>query len=99
MTIVDAFFGKTQEIKDAEHDLVVNENKVFELQEGEDHDLAIHVRADVPRFRVLNSRGALLRAESKQISNRTLLALVILGALLVADRHLPWAEVFKFLGL
>lgn len=86
-------------MKAAERELIVNENRVFDLQPGETKSLSAHVHADTPRFRVLNTRGALMRAESRQISNRTLLALAALALVLLLDRHLPWAAIASYFGL
>lgn len=59
MAIMDAFLGDGAALREAERLLRDQEDRVFRLADGEDCDLAIHVRADIPRFETLNARQRL----------------------------------------
>ncbi len=56
MTILDAFLGDSALLRAQEQALIEQEDRVFQLVEGEHSDLRTHVRADIPRFEVLNAR-------------------------------------------
>lgn len=62
MALFDMFLGDNAALRDAEKQLREQEDRVFRLVEGEDADLAIHVRADIPRFEALNARQRLGQA-------------------------------------
>lgn len=59
MTILDVFLGDGAALREAERLLRDQEDRVFRLATGEDCDLSIHVRADIPRFETLNARQRL----------------------------------------
>lgn len=86
MNLWSIFLGSTSALDDAERELTREEDVVFSLQPGEDGDLGVHVRADIPRYRMLNARARFNQARTdRQINSGKLLGLVgfalILGKL------------------
>jgi hypothetical protein len=78
MGIGSVFFGKSADLVAAEQALRKREDEVFQMQPGEDTDLAIHTRWDIPRHELLRGRIALVHALTRQSSNRNL-AFMALG--------------------
>ena len=62
MALLDIFLGDSATLREAERLLREQEDRVFRLVQGEDADLGVHVRADIPRFEALNARMRLGQA-------------------------------------
>lgn len=62
MGLLDIIFGDDAALRDAEKQLREQEDRVFRPVDGEDCDLGVHVRADIPRFEALNARQRLGQA-------------------------------------
>jgi len=69
MALLDFIVGDGAVLRDAEKLLREQEDRVFRLVEGEDNDLGTHVRADIPRFEVLNARQRLGQARQDRKSD------------------------------
>jgi hypothetical protein len=82
MTLFDVFLGDGAALRETEKALREQEDKVFRLVDCEDRDLSVHVRADIPRFEVLNLRQRFGQARQDRASSRQLFLLVA-GFLLV----------------
>lgn len=72
MSLFDVIFGDNAALRDAERQLREQEDRVFRPVEGEDADLGLHVRADIPRFEVLNARQRLGQARFDRKSDMNL---------------------------
>ena len=59
MALLDLFLGDSQVLREAERLLREQEDRVFRIVDGEEQNLGIHVRADIPRFEALNARERL----------------------------------------
>jgi len=77
MPLMDIFFGDVVTLHETERALREQEDRVFKPVEGEDRDLAIHVRADIPRFAVLNLRQRFGQVRQERASNRQLFFLAL----------------------
>lgn len=77
MSLMDMFFGDGAALRETERALREQEDRVFRPVEGEDRDLATHVRADIPRFAVLNLRQRFGQARQERASNRQFFLLAI----------------------
>lgn len=77
MALLDIFLGDNATLREAERLLREQEDRVFRLVQGEDSDLGIHVRADIPRFEALNARTRLGQARQDRKSDAHLLVTVI----------------------
>lgn len=69
MALIDIFLGDRTDLRVAEKALREQEDRVFKLVDNEDHDLATHVRADIPRFEALNVRQRLSQARAERKAN------------------------------
>lgn len=103
MALLDIWLGNTKEERDALARLGAWADRVFELQPNEERDLAVHVHADIPRFRLLHDRAALLQAQTSRKSDRNWYTLVVLGVLLLAKGVVTptaiWDAIRGLLGL
>jgi hypothetical protein len=84
MALLDYFVGDAQALHDAEERLRELEDRVFRLVEGEDADLGIHVRADIPRFEALNARQRLGQARFDRKSDVNLFIMAVGFAIVLA---------------
>src|SRR5579862_1551488 len=82
MALLEVFFGDGTALRETERALRDQEDRVFRLVDREDLDLGVHVRADIPRFEVLNLRQRFGQARQDRASSRQLFLLVA-GFLLV----------------
>jgi len=73
MSLLDVFLGDSATLREAERLLREQEDRVFRLVQGEDADLGIHVRADIPRFEALNARTRLGQARQDRKADAHLL--------------------------
>ena len=76
MTLLDILCGDDASLRETERALRAQEDKVFKFVDNEDHDLATHVRADIPRFETLNLRQRLGQARQERAARRQLLLLL-----------------------
>jgi hypothetical protein len=86
MPLLDIFLGDSERLREAERLLLEQEDRVFKRVDGEDSDLAVHVRADIPRFEALNARQRLGQAQQNRKADAHLFViacgfLLILGKL------------------
>ena len=96
MALIDIWIGNTKEERQALASLREWADRVFELQPNEEKDLAVHVRADVPRFQLLHSRAALMQAQVSRKSDRNWWTLVVLGAFLMAKGTISFGAIWEF---
>jgi hypothetical protein len=94
--VVSSFLGRSDEERRALSAIIEQEDRVFRLQPGEERDHAVHVRADVPRFLILNARDRLIHATFERKSDRNFYALIGIGIVLFIKTGVSWTEVFKF---
>lgn len=73
MALLDILIGDGAALREAERLLREQEDRVFKIVEGEDKDLGVHVRADIPRFEALNARQRLGQARQDRKSDLMLL--------------------------
>lgn len=73
MALLDLFLGDSVTLREAERLLREQEDRVFRLVQGEDCDLGVHVRADIPRFEALNARMRLGQARQDRKADAHLL--------------------------
>lgn len=82
MALMDIFAGDHETLREAERQLVAEEDRVFRPVPGEDKDLALHVQADIPRFATINIRQRVGDQRSAVRSDRNLFfTLIGLGAI------------------
>lgn len=84
MALLDIFLGDSLALREAERLLREQEDRVFRLVEGEDCDLAVHVRADIPRFEALNARERLGQARQTRKADAHLFVTALGFALILA---------------
>lgn len=84
MTLQDVFLADSPGLREMRRRLVDQEDEVFKMLEREDVDLAVHVRADIPRFRLLNLRQQYGQKRSDAKSDRNLIVTVVAFAILFA---------------
>lgn len=84
MGLLDIILGDSTALREAETFLRKQEDRVFTLAEGEDRDLGVHVRADIPRFEVLNARERLGQARQDRKADTSLLVTMTGFALILA---------------
>jgi hypothetical protein len=77
MPLLDLVLGDSLALREAERSLREQEDRVFRPVEGEDCDLAVHVRADMPRFEALNARERLGQARQTRKADAHLLVSAI----------------------
>lgn len=83
MPLLDILLGNDSALRDAERQLRAQEDHVFRLVDGEDRDLGIHVRADIPRFEALNARQRLGQArQDRKADAHLVVTLLGLAAIL-----------------
>lgn len=99
MALTEFIFGRNPALEEAERALRMQEDRVFQLADGEDHDLATHVRADIPRFEALNARQRLGQALTAQSSNRNLTFQAIGFTVLFAKIFGAFDLVLKVIGI
>lgn len=98
MALLDLIFSDGAALRDAERLLREQEDRVFKLTEGEDEDLGLHVRADIPRFEALNARQRLGQARQERKSDR-LFVLSAMGFLVLAAKLFGGIDlIVKLLG-
>lgn len=90
------FIGRSDAERSALRRLIEREDEVFRLQPGEESQLAVHARADLMRFRLLNARLKLAEATSERKSDRNFYATIILGLAIFVKSGVSWTEVFHF---
>lgn len=90
------FIGRSDEEKNALARLISREDEVFDLQPGEEHDHGIHVRADIPRYKLIDARQKLLIATTERKSDRNFYALLVIGVVLFVKSGLSWADLIHF---
>ncbi|MGB8364834.1 MAG: hypothetical protein ACLQUZ_12810 [Rhizomicrobium sp.] len=84
MTLLDVFLGDSALLRAQEQALIEQEDRVFQLVEGEHSDLRTHVRADIPRFAVLNARQRFGQAHFDRKSDMNFLITAIGFAVILA---------------
>lgn len=94
--IAAIIFGRSEAEQAALLGLISQEDEIFRLQPGEDGSLMAHVRADLPRFQLLNARSKLTNAVLDRKSDRNLYATVTIGVLVFVKSGLTWAEIIHF---
>ncbi len=101
MTVLDIFTGESDELRYRERLQRELEDGVFKLQDGEDKDLGLHVRSDIPRFQTLNNRGRLSDEKQSRKADRNLMVsvigLFIVGAKVYGVPGLV-GSLFQFIG-
>jgi hypothetical protein len=97
MAILNLFLGRTQAESDALAALRAHEDAIFDLQPGEDRDLAAHVRAEAPRFRLLRDRMTFGSAQSARKADRNWYTLLTLGTIMVAKGIITPAAIVSFI--
>lgn len=93
MVSLGLWLGRTAEEKVALATLQRHEDEKFELQPNEENDLATHVRAETPRFRLLRDRMTLGAAQNDRKQDRNWYTVLILGAIMVVKGMVPPAIV------
>lgn len=84
MTVFEFLMGDGSALRDAERRLRDSEDRVFRPVTGEEHNLALHVRADLSRFDALNARQRLGQARAERKADATLLVSIAGFALVLA---------------
>lgn len=84
MAIVDVFFGKSEDRREAERELRQSEDKLMAMDPAEETSLPVHAKADSERLGVVLSRLRVVQATSKQHSDRNLVATIASGMILIA---------------
>lgn len=91
--VVATLIGRTEAERSALAALIQGEDEIFTLQPGEEHDLAIHTKADLPRFRLLNARAKLAQATSERKSDRNMYMTIVVGIVLFIKTGLSWHDI------
>ena len=99
MDLTDVFLSKSEDERIAFRALIDREDEIFKLQLHEGDDLGSHVRADLPRFQLINARIALFTAVSNRKQDRNLKATLVIGLILFIKTGVTWADVFHTLGI
>lgn len=96
MTVMDVFFGKSDDRRDAENELRRREDDMMRMDALEETSLPVHAKADAERLAVVLSRLRVVQTTSEQMSNRNLLATLISGVAVVAI--IKGGGVWEWLG-
>lgn len=99
MALLDLFLGDSAALREAEKQLRRQEDRVFQLQDGEDSDLGVHVHADIPRFEALNARQRLGQARQDRKADAQLFVSALGMALILAKLFGGFDLVVKGLSL
>ena len=95
-SVLNTFLGRSEEERDALARITRQEDRCFELVPGEDQDIAVHVRADLPRHSLLNDRAKLLEATTNRKSDRNMYATIVIGVVIFFKTGITWADLLHF---
>jgi hypothetical protein len=99
MPLLDLFLGDSLALREAERLLREQEDRVFKLVDGEDCDLGVHVRADIPRFEALNARERLGQARQDRKADAHLLVMTMGFVIILAKLFGGFDLVMKGLSV
>ena len=89
MVSLDLWVGRTAAEKEALAKLREHEDEIFIIQPAEDVDLPTHVRAEVPRFRLLRDRMSYAAAQSDRKADRNWYTTIALIAIILIKGVVP----------